>query len=98
MHFLRLISVDLFLTVSECEGKDTPMEVDAPAEKPEVAKASNLTTENPNLTASQSSLRSQPDYDSSATLSADEGPGGPSHMTTARRETVSKIAIEQIIL
>ena len=56
------------------------MEVEQRIEKPDVAKESclhGLTTENPNLAASQSSLRSQPDYDSSATLSADEGPGGP---------------------
>ena len=56
------------------------METDQHTEKPDVGKESGLqglTTENPNLTASQSSLRSQPDYDSSATLSADEGPGGP---------------------
>ena len=53
------------------------MEVDQSTEKTDTAKESSLTTENPNLTASQSSLRSQPDYDSSATLSADEGPGGP---------------------
>ena len=34
---------------------------------------------NPTLSASQGSLRSIPDYDSSATLSADEGPPSSSH-------------------
>ena len=67
----------MLLIVSECDGKDVPMEVDQSTGKPDSGKESSLTTENPNLTASQSSLRSQPDYDSSATLSADEGPGGP---------------------
>lgn len=52
------------------------MEVDVRGEKTDAKDATVLTTENPNLTASQSSLRSQTDYDSSATLSADEGPGG----------------------
>ena len=38
------------------------------------AEDGSLVTTNPALSASQSSLRSAPDYDSSATLSADEGP------------------------
>ncbi len=53
-----------------------PMEVDHHKPDFTAGKETGLTTENPTLTASQSSLRSQPDYDSSATLSADEGPGG----------------------
>ena len=48
----------------------------------------SLVTNQP-LSASQVSLRSNADYDSSATLSADEGPGGPTHETVAGGATGS---------
>ncbi len=50
-----------------------------------------LTMSNPALSASQCSLRSNPDYDSSATLSADEGPPtlhvAPSHSDSTQPST-----------
>ncbi len=87
---LRIARAMSSLSVSESEGKDGRMDVDTTAgvkpsgepggiagEKVGEGDQQGPTTTDPGLTASQSSLRSAPDYDSSATLSADEGPGGP---------------------
>ncbi|KAL5016148.1 hypothetical protein ScPMuIL_005737 [Solemya velum] len=73
--------------------KEEKMESPQVTTERETISEENLTSNKP-LSASQGSLRSIPDNDSSATMSADEGPGPHSHLDSvqAAASTVTPVA------